>query len=104
MVFKSSILLGANVEDCAKDLLDKKRISNWQKLAPTHVNTARILIIVAGGDQDYNKALDEVINEAAAKRVALRHEDYLHYGDPANQTWIPSLGIPPNFVKVERQP
>lgn len=30
MVFKSSILLGANIEDCAQDLLDNKRISNWQ--------------------------------------------------------------------------
>ena len=100
MVFKTSILLGADVENCAQDLLDKKRISNWQKLAPTHANTAPILIIVAGGDQDYNKALDEVIHEAAGKRVAWRHEDYLQYGDPNNQTWMPPLAIPPNYVNV----
>jgi hypothetical protein len=100
MVFKSSILIGADVEVCAQDLLNNKLISNWQKLAPSMVNAARILIIVAGGDQDYNKALDAVINLAAAKKVAWRHEDYLTYGDPTTKTWLPPLAIPPNFVKV----
>jgi hypothetical protein len=98
MVFKTSILVGKNVEDFTQDLLNRKLISNWQKLSPTIPNTSRILIVVAGEDQDYNNALDTVINEAAAKNVAWRHEQYTTFGDPGKQTWIPPLAIPPNFV------
>jgi hypothetical protein len=100
MVFKSSILLGANAEPVTQQLLNNGQISNWQRLAPTQVNTTRILIIVDGGDQDYNNALNVVVAAAADARVAWRHEDYLTYGNPNNNVWMPPLAIPPNYVKL----
>jgi hypothetical protein len=100
MVFKSSILLGANAEAVTQQLLANDQISNWQRLAPEHVNTTRILIIVEGNDQDYNNALNAVIAVAAEARVAWRHEDYLTYGNPNTNVWMPALAIPPNYVKL----
>ncbi|MGA2410192.1 MAG: hypothetical protein ABSG46_07365 [Candidatus Binataceae bacterium] len=91
MVFKSSILLGANAESCSAQLLTDKLITNWQKLAPEHVNTTRILITVEGSEQDYNNALDAVIAAAAQQQVAWRHENYLVYGNPNLKTWIPPM-------------
>jgi len=95
MVFKSSILLGAGAEDVTQQLLRDGRIGNWQRLAPAHVNTTRILIIVAGEEQDYNNALNAVIAVAAAARVAWQHEVYTTYGNPNDNTWEPPLAIPP---------
>ncbi|HUN56689.1 MAG TPA: hypothetical protein VMU41_01120 [Candidatus Binataceae bacterium] len=91
MVSKSSILLGANAEEVTQQLLINKQITNWQRLAPNHVNTTRIIIVVDGNDQDYNDALNGVIAAAADVRVAWRHEDYLTYGDPNNNVWMPPL-------------
>jgi hypothetical protein len=100
MVFKSSILLGADAEAVTQQLLNKNQISNWQRLAPNHIDTTRVMIIVAGNDQDYNNALNVVIAAAADARVAWRNEDYLTYGDPNNNVWMPPLAIPPNYVKA----
>jgi hypothetical protein len=100
MVFKSSILLGANAEALAQQLLNNNQISNWQRLAPAIPNTTRILIIVSGDDRDYNNALNAVIAGASDVRVAWRHEDYLTYGNPNDNVWMPPLAIPPDFVKV----
>jgi hypothetical protein len=100
MVFKSSILLGANAEEITKKLLANQQISNWQRLAPEHPNTTRILIIVEGNDQDYNNALNVVIAAAADVRVAWPHEDYLTYGNPNTNVWMPLLAIPPAYVKA----
>ena len=91
MVSKSSILMGANAEEITQKLLANQQITNWQRLAPTHVNTTRILIIVAGNDQDYSNALNGVIAAAADARVAWRHEDYLTYGNPNTNVWLPPL-------------
>lgn len=100
MVFKSSILLGANAETITQQLLNNNQISNWQRLAPTIPNTTRILIIVEGNDQDYNNALNVVIAAAADMRVAWRNEDYLTYGNPNTNVWMPLLAIPPVYVKA----
>jgi hypothetical protein len=100
MVFKSSILLGAEAENVAQQLLRDGKLSNWQRLGTEHANSARILIIVAGGDEDYNQALNAVIAIAAAARVAWRHEEYLTYGDPNENRWEPQLAIPPRYVKL----
>jgi len=98
LVAKSSILTGAVAESLAQELLDNNLISNWQKLAPAHVNTARILIIVAGGDDDYDSALSTVVAGAELGNVLWRHEDYLTYGNPNGNTWMPLLAIPPRYV------
>jgi hypothetical protein len=103
MAIKTSILLGAEAENLSQQLLQNGLISNWQKLAPMIVNTARILLIVSGGDQDYNDALNAVIAAAANMRVAWRHEDYTTYGDPNYNTWIPPLTIDPNYVQPANQ-
>lgn len=98
MVAKSSILIGAGAENLAQEFLDNNLISNWQKLAPAHVNTARILIIVAGEDDVYDSALSTVIAGAELGSVLWRHEDYLTYGNPNDNTWMPLLAIPPRYV------
>ena len=93
MVIKSSILIGAQAEALTQQLLGENLISNWQRLAPMIADTTRILIIVNGGDQDYNAALNTVIAAAASVRVAWRHEDYTTYGDPNYNTWMPPLSV-----------
>jgi hypothetical protein len=87
MVSKTSILVGANAESCSKALLAKKLIANCQNLAPSHANTTRILIAVAGSEADYESALDAVIDAAASEQVAWRHESYLKYGNPNETGW-----------------
>ena len=103
MVSKTSILLGANPDDYARNLLANKLISNWQSFGPVHAEATRILIIVEGDDQDYNNALDAVIAATANAHIAWRHEDFLTYGDPGINTWTPALAIPPNYVTPARQ-
>jgi hypothetical protein len=98
LVAKSSILTGTGAENLAQEFLDNNLISNWQKLAPAHVNTARILIIVAGGDDDYDNALSAVIAGAELGNVLWQHEDYLTYGNPNDNTWMPLLASPPRYV------
>jgi hypothetical protein len=98
MVSKSSILLGASAEAVTRQLLANQHISNWQRLAPTIPNATRILIIADGDDQAYNDALNVVIATAADARVAWRNEDYLTYGNPNNNVWMPLLAIPPSYV------
>jgi hypothetical protein len=104
MVVKSSILVGAEAETLSQQLLNEHLISNWQKLAPMMVNTTRILLIVNGGDQDYNDALNAVIAAAANLRVAWQHDDYTTYGDPNYNTWMPPLSADPNYVQSAAQP
>lgn len=91
MVSRTSILLGEDVEGCADRLLQGKLITNWQNLAPEHVNKARILIVAQFGEQDYERLLDKVIAYAAQRRVVWQHEDYTTYGDPRIRQWIPPL-------------
>jgi hypothetical protein len=93
VVSRTSILLGAesDIEGLVPQLLSGQLVSNWQKLYPTLPNTARILIVVPGVEQDYQKALAAVISAAAKVKVAWRHEDFATYGDPSKQIWIPPL-------------
>jgi len=100
MVFKTSILLGSGVELFTEKLLAAKQISNWQRLAPTHVNSTRILIIAEGLEADYERALARVKAAATAAEIEWRDEDYLTYGDPRYNTWYPPLTIPPNYVPL----
>jgi hypothetical protein len=100
MVSKTSIMLGANAEEITQQLLANQLISNWQRLAPTIPNTTRILIIADGDDQAYSDALNVVIAAAVEARVAWRNEDYLTYGNPDNNVWMPPLAIPPVYVKA----
>jgi hypothetical protein len=104
VVSRTSILLGAQAEGLSQQLLDNHLISNWQRLAPTMVNTTRILIIVNGLEPDYIDALNAVKAAAENVHVAWRNEDFLTYGDPNNSTWIPPLAIPPNYVVLPAQP
>jgi|SRR5579883_739212 hypothetical protein len=92
MVIKSSILLGAAATDCARDLLNRQMITNWQDLSPAHVDAARILVFVQGDEQAYEQAIAQIAVAAAQRKVAWRHEEYTVYGDPRGQTWIPPLG------------
>ena len=91
MVTKTSILLGDDAPGAAKDLLAKGLITNWQDFGPDLVNTARILIAVNGDESAYEEARDNVIAEAASRKVAWRRDDFLKYGDPKARTWIPPL-------------
>lgn len=93
VVSRTSILLGAepDLEGLIAQLLADHLITNWQKLYPTQPNTARILIVAQGMQQDYEKSMAEVIAAGAKLNVAWRHEDYTTYGDPKIQTWIPPL-------------
>jgi hypothetical protein len=91
MVTKTSILIGRNAESCAQDLLTNQLITNWQRLAPEHVDTARILVAALGDEDAYEEALDKVIAFATERRTVWRHEDYLTYGSPREKTWIPPM-------------
>jgi hypothetical protein len=88
VVSKTSILIGDNVELCAQELVENDFIRNWQRLAPEHADTARILIVAFGGELAYENALDEVIAFASRHGAVWRHEDYLTYGDPREKEWI----------------
>jgi hypothetical protein len=100
IVSRTSILLGANVETLVPQLLENKLLSNWQNLAPTIVNTARILIIVQGIEDDYTAALAALTVAAAKLGLTWRHDDFLTYGDPTINTWMPPLSADdPNLVK-----
>jgi hypothetical protein len=91
MISRTSILDGEEAESCAEQLLEKKMITNWQKLAPEHVNKARILVIALFGEHDYEQLLDKVIAFAAGLKVVWQHEDFTTYGDPRSRDWIPPL-------------
>jgi hypothetical protein len=91
MVSRTSILIGENAEACARDLLTNHLIANWQRLAPGHVDAARILIVAFGDDEAYESSLDQVIEFATARRTIWRHDDYLTYGDPRGESWIPPM-------------
>jgi hypothetical protein len=100
MVAKSSILLGAEAENLAQEFISNQYISNWQRLAPAHANAVRILIIVAGNQKDYDNAMRTVMGGAgvAYPPVIWRDEDYLTYGNPNDNEWMPELTIPPLYV------
>ena len=93
VVSRTSILLGptADLESLVPQLQSDQLVANWQKLYPPQPDIARIVIVVEGVEQDYQKALAAVIAAAAQVRVAWRHDDFLTYGDPNKQTWIPPL-------------
>jgi hypothetical protein len=93
VVSRTSILLGTtpDIESLVPRLQSDRLVANWQKLYPAQPNTARILIVVEGVEQDYQKALAAVIAAAAQVQIAWRHDDFLTYGNPNNQTWIPPL-------------
>ena len=91
MVFRTSILMGANVEACVNGLLTEKLIPNWQRLESEHPNKARILIVAQFDEHDYERLLDKVIAYAAQRQVAWQHEDFTTYGDPRMREWIPPL-------------
>jgi hypothetical protein len=91
MVTKTSILIGDNAESCAQELLGNGLITNWQQLAPEHVNASRILVVAFGDEDGYEEALDKVIAFATNSGTVWRHEDYLVYGNPRERTWIPPM-------------
>jgi len=92
MVSKTSILIGQNFKTCAQDLLKKSQITNWQELITAgQVQTARILVTVLGDEGAYKDAIDDIKAFAAEMKVTWRHENYLTYGDPTLETWIPPL-------------
>jgi hypothetical protein len=90
---KTSILIGQNASSCSEALLAQQLITNWQDLAPAHVNTTRILVVSAD-EQGVNDALNKVKDYAQSVHVAWRHESYTTYGDPRSQTWNPPLADP----------
>jgi hypothetical protein len=89
MVQKTSILVGENPVACAEDLLSKSLIKSYQDLSTNHPNTARILVVVRGNENDYEKTIDQIVDLAAQRKIAWRHENYATYGDPALQQWTP---------------
>jgi hypothetical protein len=88
VVSKTSIMIGNNVESCVQQLIEHDFIRNWQRLAPEHANTARILIVAFGNELAYENALDEVIAFASRHGAIWRHDDYPRYGDPREKEWM----------------
>jgi hypothetical protein len=77
------ILLGARAERVAADLVFLGRAAAWQRLAPAHVETARILLWIQDPSAPLIAGyLTGIENFARTFGVRLRNDDVLTYGAP----------------------
>jgi hypothetical protein len=77
------ILLGARAEQVAGDLVFLGRVAAWQRLAPAHVETARVLLWIQNPSAPLiARYLASIENFARPSGVRLRSDDVLTYGEP----------------------
>jgi|ERR1700728_1919720 hypothetical protein len=77
------ILLGASALQTATQLQTSKQVAAVQNLAPEHVNTARVLLVVMPNTIDAREAaLTALKNACAPSKTTVLNDDYTTYGLP----------------------